>query len=246
MVVATKVRARMWDGPDGEGLSKAHIVKATEGCLRRLRTDRIDLLQAHWPDEAPLEETVAAFEELVTSGKVRYWGTSNFAAFGALDALLDAARAAGAHGPVCEQPRYNLMNRNEFEGSLQAIVEREGMGMICFSPLAGGFLTGKYRKGAPQPDSVRRSFVGQYLNERGWTVLDTLDAVATAHTTTVASVSLAWILAQPGVTAPVVGANSAEQLEGWVAAPTVTLEEGELAKLSVLGWDGSEPEFVAW
>ena len=104
MVVATKVRARMWDGPDGEGLSRAHIIRATEDCLRRLRTDHIDLLQAHWPDGVPLDETVSAFEELVVSGKVRYWGTSNFAAFGVLDALLEVAHASGAHGPVCEQP----------------------------------------------------------------------------------------------------------------------------------------------
>jgi aryl-alcohol dehydrogenase-like predicted oxidoreductase len=120
------------------------------------------------------------------------------------------------------------------------------MGMICFSPLAGGFLTGKYRKDTPPPDSVRQSFVGQYLNERGWRLLDGLDTVAGDHSTTVAAVSLAWILAQRGVTAPVVGANSVAQLEGWAAAPTVNLDADEVARLSALGWDGSEPEFVAW
>ena len=143
-------------------------------------------------------------------------------------------------------PRYSLVNRSEFEGALQATVQREGMGMICFSPLAGGFLTGKYRKDAPPPKSVRQSFVGQYFNDRGWALLDALDHVAAAHGTTVPAVALAWVLAQPGVTAPVVGANSVEQLEGWAPAPILALDEAEVAQLSALGWDGSEPEFVAW
>jgi aryl-alcohol dehydrogenase-like predicted oxidoreductase len=246
-VIATKVRARMWEGPDGEGLARAHIVRAVDDCLRRLRTDHLDLIQAHWPDEeAPLDETIAVFDELVTDGKAIAWGTSNFSAFGVLEPLLKASDARHSMGPSCEQPRFSLVNQGEYGPELRSTILQRGMGMICFSPLAGGFLTGKYRRDSAIPESVRSSFVGQYLNEQGWALIDVLDEIANAHGSTIAAVSLAWILQQPGVTAPIVGANSVGQLEGWMGAGTLDLSQAELDRLTTSGWESSAPEFIAW
>lgn len=244
IVIATKVRAPMWDGTEGAGLSRAHITRAVDGSLRRLRTDRIDLYQAHWPDDTvPLEETMQTFADLVSSGKVRYIGVSNYVALGQLEPALRAAAGCGLR-LASEQPRYNLVNRDEYEKALEPVVEREHLGVICYSPLASGFLTGKYRN---QPrESVRARYVAQYLNDDGNRLTDNLIAAAEKHHATPAAVALAWVIAQPGITSAIVGANSLAQLEDWAPAATLQLDDDELVRLGKLGWAASRPEYTSW
>jgi len=246
LVVGTKVRARMWEGPDGEGLGRRHIERAVEDSLRRLRTEAIDLYTAHWPDpDTPIEETAGVFEDLVTAGKVRYVGLSNFAAFGALDATLDALSGRTLR-IAAEQPRYSLVNRAEYEAHLQEVCLREEMGSTPYSSLAGGFLTGKYRKDQPIPDSARAGYVSKLMNDRGWALIGLLDEVAGAHDTTMSAVALAWVLAQPGITSPIVGANSIDQMASWIPAAEIELTTDEIERLSELSWDASDMEFFDW
>ncbi len=221
IVVATKARGRMWDGPDGEGLSRAHLQRACDDSLRRLQTDTIDLYQCHWPDEkTPIEETLRAFEELIAAGKVRYIGASNYGAA----QLEKAQRAAGTRLPhfVSLQPHYNLVHRGEYEGALEALCAQERLAVIPYSPLAKGFLTGKYRPGQKLPKTPRRRAAREYMNEGGFAVLDSLDTAAAAHGTTVAAVALGWLLAKPTITAPIIGANTPEQLADLL--PSVELQ----------------------
>jgi aryl-alcohol dehydrogenase-like predicted oxidoreductase len=230
IVVATKARGRMWDGPDGEGLSRAHLMRAAEDSLRRMQTDVIDLYQCHWPDEgAGIEETVRAFEELIAAGKVRYIGASNYTA-GQLD---EARRAAGTQLPhfVSLQPHYNLVHRAEYEPELEGFCVRERIGVIPYSPLAGGFLTGKYRAGQELPKTPRRRAAKEYMNERGFRVLDALDAVAGAHETSPAAVALAWLLTRPAMTAPIIGANTPAQLADLLPAAELSLSAEEVRSL---------------
>jgi aryl-alcohol dehydrogenase-like predicted oxidoreductase len=231
LVVGTKVRGQMWDGPDGEGLSRPHIRRAVEDSLRRLQVETIDLYQCHWPDEnTPIEETLAVFAELIASGKVRYIGASNYTA-----AELDGALRVGGETRlppfVTLQPHYNLVHRAEFEEALAALCEREVMGVIPYSPLGGGFLTGKYRKGRPLPESQRAEGAKGYMTEQGFAVIDALDGVAEAHDTSAAAVALAWLLAKPTVTAPIAGANTPEQLRDLLLAPELRLTAEELEAL---------------
>ena len=247
MVVATKVRARMWDGDDGEGLSRRHIVRAVEDSLRRLRTDRIDLYQAHWPDgDTPLEETFATFQELVDSGKVRYVGTSNYGLAGQLEAAATLWQVAPVPRLACEQPRYSLVHREEYETLVRDVALEHNLGVICYSPLAAGFLTGKYRT----EDEVRRSPRGRHLSQygiaAGWALLEALRKVAGNHGVPPAAVALSWMLAQPGITAPIAGANSITQLESWLQAARVELEAEELLLLDDVSWQSSQIEFSSW
>ena len=230
-VIATKVRGKMWPGPTGEGLSRAHIVKSCENSLRRLGVETIDLYQFHWFDEAvPIEESLRAIEELVAAGKVRYAGCSNHPGE-KLSAALDAAAAAGLPAFVSLQPHHNLVHRREYEETLQALCVERKIGVIPYSPLAKGFLTGKYSKDGPKVTSQRANGVKEYLNADGWAALDAVRAVAAAHGTTCSAVALAWQLAQPGIAAPIVGANSAAQLADQLPALDLTLSEGDLGVL---------------
>ena len=231
LIIATKVRGRMWEGPDGEGLSRAHITRAIEDSLRRLQIETIDLYQCHSPDEkTPIEETLRAFEETISSGKVRHIGASNFTAA----QLAEALRVAGENSlPHFEtlQPHYNLVHRAEYEVELASLCEREGIGVIPYSPLAAGFLTGKYRPGQPQPRSARAGRVREYMNAPGFAVLEALDRIAAAHDMTPAAVALAWQMTRPSIVAPIVGANSPEQLADLLPAAELTLSQGEIAAL---------------
>jgi aryl-alcohol dehydrogenase-like predicted oxidoreductase len=230
IVVATKARGKMWDGPDGEGLSRAHLVRAAEDSLRRLQIDTIDLYQCHWPDEnTPIEETLHAFDELIASGKVRYIGASNYW----VPRLAEAQGAAGAQLPrfVSLQPHYNLVHRDEYEGELEAFCASERLGVIPYSPLAGGFLTGKYRPGQELPKTPRRRGAKEYMNEHGFRVIHALDTVAAAHGATVAAVALAWLLAKPTITAPIIGANTPEQLADLLPAAELQLTAAEARSL---------------
>jgi aryl-alcohol dehydrogenase-like predicted oxidoreductase len=247
MVVATKVRARMWDGDDGEGLSRRHIIRAVEDSLRRLRTDRIDLYQAHWPDDdTPLEESFAAFAELVDSGKIRYVGTSNYGLAGQLGTAAALWRTRDVPRLACEQPRYSLVHRDEYETQVKGIAVEHNLGVICYSPLAGGFLTDKYHSA----DEIARSHRGRHLLQYGvsdgWRLLEAVREIARNHATSPGAVALSWILAQPTVTAPIVGANSIGQLESWLPAATLELEAGELLLLDERSWSTSQIEFSSW
>jgi aryl-alcohol dehydrogenase-like predicted oxidoreductase len=234
VVVATKVRGEMWKGADGDGLSRTHIVRAAEDSLRRLQVDTIDLYQCHWPDEStPIEETLAAFHELIAAGKVRYIGASNYTTADLTDALK-VARSEKLPVFATLQPHHNLVHRAEYEDELAELCVREGLGVIPYSPLAGGFLTGKYRKGQPMPRSERAGAVKAYLNGQGFAAIDALDAIATARASTVAAVALAWELTRPGIQSPIIGANSREQLAALLPGSDVLLNSDEIASLDAV------------
>jgi len=233
MIIATKVRGQMGPGPNDEGLSRRHILDACEASLRRLQTDTIDLYQAHYFDaDVPIDETLEALDRLVQQGKVRYIGCSNYPAW----RLMEALWASDKHGLArydSFQPHYNLVHRDEFERELGEVCRTFGIGVIPYSPLAAGFLTGKYNS-ERSADSVRAASVRQrYFNDAGWRVLKAVEAVAGEHGATPAAVSLAWLLAQPGVTAPIVGANTVEQLQGSLNALEVELTEDQMEALEV-------------
>ena len=232
VVVATKARGRMWDGPNGEGLSRGHLVRACEDSLRRLGTDYIDLYQTHSDDrETPLDETLRALDDLVHAGKVRYVGCSNYQAWRLAGALWTSEKHRLVRFDSI-QPHYNLAHRAEFERELLPLCNDQGVGIIPYSPLAGGFLTGKYRRDSV-PDSKRAEGIKQrYFNDRGFAIVDALDTVAQAHGSTPTAVALAWLLAQPGMTAPIIGANSPEQLQASLAAGDLKLTAEEVAALN--------------
>jgi aryl-alcohol dehydrogenase (NADP+) len=226
MVVATKV------GGGGDGLAAETIRTHAEASLRRLRTDRIDLYFAHFDDEAtPLEETLGAFDALVREGKVRYVAASNLSAE-RIAASLQVADREGFARYVALQPEYNLLER-DFEGSLRALALRERLAVVPYFALASGFLTGKYRPGSGDVDSARGGRAAAYLGEpRGPALLKVLDAVATAHKTTVAAIALAWLRAQPTVVAPIASARTPAQLAELLPMAELALDDDELARLS--------------
>ncbi len=234
IVLATKVRGEMWDGDDGQGLSRAHITRAVEDSLRRLQVETIDLYQCHWPDDkTPIEETLTVFGELIAAGKVRYIGASNYSAAQLADALK-AADDSGAARFATLQPHHNLVHRSEYEEALAALCESGGIGVIPYSPLAGGFLTGKYRRDEKLPDSQRAGNAKKYMTEQGFAVVEALDAIAKARGVSVAAVALAWELMKPAVTAPIIGANTREQLADLLAAPDMALTATEVSTLDAV------------
>lgn len=233
IVLATKVRGQVWDGPNGEGLSRAHIIKACDDSLRRLQTDYIDLYQTHAFDaETPIEETLDALSDLVRSGKVRYVGCSNYPAWRLALALGASDRRQVARYDSI-QPHYNLAHRAEYERELRDLCADQGVGAIPYSPLAGGFLTGKYRRGQEVPASQRAEGVQKrYFNERGWKTIDALMGVAGEAGVEPASVALAWLLTQPTVVAPIIGANSPDQLQASLAATGLALSDEQAQRLN--------------
>lgn len=221
VVLATKVRSRMWDGPDGEGLSRKHVLRACEDSLRRLQTDRIDLYQSHWPDkDTPIDETLSAYETLVREGKVRFIGCSNYSG---KELEGSFAGSAGVRY-VCIQPHYSLILHKEFEKSVLPIVRRESMAVIPYSPLEGGFLTGKYRKGKPLPDSVRAGDIKKHgMTDKNFSVIDLLDKISKQNGRTILQTALGWLLSHDWITAPIIGANSIEQLKESLGAAGLRL-----------------------
>ena len=232
MIIATKVRGQMGPGPNDQGLSRRHIFDACDASLRRLQSDTIDLYQTHYFDaDTPIDETLEALDRLVQQGKVRYVGCSNYPAWRLMEALWTSDKYGLARYNSI-QPHYNLAHRAEFERELAEVCLAYGIGIIPYSPLAGGFLTGKYSRGR-DTDSVRAEGVRQrYFNDAGWKVLDAVRAVAGELDTTPLAVSLAWLLAQPGMTAPIFGANSVEQLLGSLAALDVDLTAEQMKTLN--------------
>ena len=231
MIIATKVRGQMGPGPNDQGLSRKHIFDACDASLRRLQSDTLDLYQPHYFDaETPIDETLEALDRLVQQGKVRYIGCSNYSVWRLMQALWTSDKHGLARYSSI-QPHYNLVHRAEFELELAEVCQAYGIGIIPYSPLAGGFLTGKYSR-ARVANSVRAESVrNRYFNEAGWRVLDAVRAVAGELDTTPLAVSLAWLLARPGMTAPIVGANSVEQLQGSLAALDVRLTVEQMKAL---------------
>jgi aryl-alcohol dehydrogenase-like predicted oxidoreductase len=238
VVIATKVRGQMGDGPNDQGLSRAHILNAVEASLRRLGTDYIDLYQTHWFDgEVPIAETLAALDDLVRQGKVRYVGASNYPAWRLVRALWTSDKLSLTRYDSL-QPHYNLVNRVEFERELVEVCQAYGLGVIPYSPLAGGFLTGKYRQDDPLPESARAgSAERRYFNERGWAVLEAIDSLAKSRNKSVSQIALAWHLSNPVVTSPIIGPRTLEQLADNLGAAGLRLSDDEMAQLNqVSAW----------
>jgi aryl-alcohol dehydrogenase-like predicted oxidoreductase len=241
VVLATKAKGRMWEGPNGEGLSRLHIMRAAEESLRRLQTDYIDLYQSHSFDRnTPIEETMRAFDDLVRAGKVRYVGCSNYPAWRLVEALWTSG-SQGLVSYISLQPHYNLVRRQEFEQDLADVVEGYGLGVIPYSPLASGFLTGKYRRGEAPPDSARAETVQKrYFREENFQVLDRMEEIGRAQGKSLPQVALAWLLANPLVTAPIIGANSLEQLQTSLGAAGFRLDAAEKQALDeVTAWQAA-------
>ena len=229
VVVITKVGSDMGQGR--VDLSASHIERAVEQSLKRLQTDAIDLYLSHWPDPAtPYEETLAAYEKLLATGKVRNIGASNLDA-GQLRAALDVASLRGLPRYDVLQPEYNLYDRSSFDGPLRDLCVAEHVGVITYFSLAKGFLSGKYRSDADLGKSARGGGVKEYLNPRGMRILSALDAVSERHSARQAEVALAWAMARPGVTAPIASATTLDQMDSLVRAASLKLAPEDMAAL---------------
>lgn len=237
VVLATKVRHRTGDDPNDVGLSRRHVIAGVEASLRRLGTDYVDLLYAHiWDPLTPIEETLRTFDNLVTAGMVRYLGVSNFRAWQVMKAL----GVSDAHGWtrfIAAQYQYSLVER-DIEREFTSLFEAEGLGLVPWGPLGGGFLSGKYRRGekpdtgriATTPDRAEEAWQRR-ATERNWRIVDAVGQIAAARAKTYAQVALAWLLAQPSVVAPIVGARTPEQLADNLGAVGWELTAEELHNL---------------
>ncbi len=230
IVLATKVGMDMGDGKIG--LAPKYIRQAVEDSLRRLQTDHIDLYQAHQDDpKTPLEETLGTFADLIREGKVRAIGASNYSAARLDEALQTSARLKLPRYESL-QPLYNLVERPAYEGELEPLCRREGLGVINYFGLASGFLTGKYRSEADASKSPRGgNIVKKYLNEHGRRVLDALDSAAAQYKATPAQVALAWQMARPGLTAPIASATSLAQWKELAGAARLSLDAATIAAI---------------
>ncbi len=237
LVVATKVFGQMGDLPNDKGISRKHIMDAIDASLRRLQTEYVDLYQAHRAeDETPIDETLRAFDDLQRAGKVRYVGASNYSAWQLMEALWSSECNSTTRYDSL-QPQYSLVARSEYERELKKVCDKYGIGVIPYSPLAAGFLTGKYNRDKMAESKRADGIKNAYANETGWRVLDVVREVATETSSTPTAVSLAWMLAQPAISSPIIGANSPEQLQASLAAPDLKLSEQQLARLTeVSSW----------
>lgn len=229
IVLITKVGSEM---PAGKGLRAAYIQQACEASLKRLQTDRIDLYFSHFPDkETPIAETLEAHQRLVDQGKVRAVGASNYDAAGLKEAL-DAAGGGRARYSVL-QPHYNLVVRDQYEGALEDLCVKEGLGVIPYFALASGFLTGKYRTEADLKKSARGGRMKELLQGRGQALLAAMDKVAARHNATLAQVALAWLMARPSVAAPIASATTAAQMKELTPAVEIKLTAQDIKELAL-------------
>lgn len=230
IIIATKLGGEM-ERPDQKGLSAAYIVNAVEASLTRLKSDYIDLYQAHYDDlETPQEETLEAFDKLVKAGKVRYIGASNLSA-DRLKSSLDLSEKQHFSSYVSLQPLYNLYDRSKFETEYEAIVKKEDIGVLSYYSLASGFLSGKYRNEGDLTKSSRGMGVKKYLNDRGFKILKALDQVAEKHQATPATIALAWLLHKPTITSPVVSATNESQMDELIIATQTSLSKEDMELL---------------
>ena len=233
MIIATKVYQPTGEHPNDRGLSRKHIIEALDASLRRLRTDYLDLYLAHAFDaETPIEETLETLDDALRAGEIRYAGASNYPAW----RLVEALWKAEVHHTLrfdCLEPHYNLVHRAEFERDLQTICQQYQIAVLPYSPLANGFLTGKYRRGQVQTVEGARagSVQRRYDREEAWRALSAVEQIALESGSTHTAIALAWLLAQPGVTAPILGARSVPQLEACLESLTVALTPEQLARL---------------
>ncbi|MGE6763706.1 aldo/keto reductase [Corallococcus interemptor] len=245
VVLATKVRGRMGPGQNETGLSRYHIFDSVHASLKRLGTDHIDLLQIHGYDVAtPLEETLRALDDLVRQGKVRYLGASNLAAWQMMKALgISDHRGLSRFESL--QAYYSIAGR-DLERELVPLMKDQQVGLMVWSPLAGGFLSGKYRRNGEGPEGARRTTFDfpPVDKERAYNAVDVMDEVAKETGTTVARVALAWLLHQPHVTTVILGAKTQAQLEDNLAASELRLSAEQLAKLDAVSW--LPPEYPGW
>jgi aryl-alcohol dehydrogenase-like predicted oxidoreductase len=229
-VVGTKVSQH----PEFRGLAASNVHAAADASLARLGTDYIDLYYAHFDDESvALEETVGAFNDLVVAGKVRYVGVSNYSA-ARIEEWIAIAAANGYALPVALQPHYNLVHREPFERELAPVVAAHRLGVMPYFALASGFLTGKYRTREDLAGTAREGMAGGYFSDEGLAVVSALDEIAAVHETQVATVALAWLIAQPGIVAPIASARVVDQLPALTAAASLTLTADELAALDAV------------
>ena len=234
VVLATKFRFRMGDGPNATGASRYRIVRTVEDSLRRLKTDRIDLYQIHMQDiETPEEETLRALDDLVRAGKVLYLGASNYAAYRLTDSQW-ISKSEHLHRFVALQMQYSLLVR-DLEREHVPVCKQFGLGILPWSPLAAGFLSGKYEKNQPPPPGVRlekwKARFADFDSDRGWRTLDAVKAIAKEKSTAPAAVALAWLLAKPAVTSVIFGARSIEQLDDNLKAADVKLSAEDVQRL---------------
>jgi aryl-alcohol dehydrogenase-like predicted oxidoreductase len=245
IVLATKVHGRMDDDdPNAWGNARRHIIEQCEASLKRLQTDYIDLYQIHRPQSnIPIDETLRALDDLITAGKVRYVGTSTFAAWQLVESLW-ASKALGLSRFVCEQPPYNLLDRR-IERELLPMAQTYGFGIIPWSPLAGGLLTGKYRRGQDAPKDARyadtegRPWMERRLTEGVFDAVEMLAPMAEDKGCTLAQLVLAWVAQQPGVTSPIIGPRTMDQLEDNLGALEVAFTAEELEKIDEMIPPGS-------
>ncbi len=245
IILATKVHFGMADDdPNARGNSRRHIIESCEQSLMRLQTDTIDLYQIHRPEASiPIDETLRALDDLIRAGKVRYVGTSTFAAWQCVESLW-VSKEYGLNRFVCEQPPYNLLDRR-IERELLPMARTFGYGIIPWSPLAGGLLTGKYSRGNPPPSDSRYAEVekvphlqARYVAEL-FSVVEQLGAIARRKECSISALALAWVMAQPGVSSPIIGPRTLEQLEDNLAALNVTISAEDCAQIDAIVEPGS-------
>jgi len=237
IVLATKVRGRTGPGPNDVGLSRKHILESCDASLRRLGTDYVDLYQVHSFDlRTPLEETLRALDDLVRGGKVRYIGASNFAGWQLMKAL-SISDARNLERFVTLQALYSLIAR-DLEIELVPLSLDQKLGILPWSPLGGGFLTGKYRRGEPRPEGARRTDAAnqflQFDEEKGFAIVDELERIALAHEASITQAALNYLLRKPGVTSVIIGARNREQLEDDLKAASWAMTADEVARLDAL------------
>ena len=236
LVLATKVHGKMGEGVNDLGNSRRHIIEQCEASLRRLQTDYIDLYQIHRPQpDMPVDATLRALDDLLRAGKVRYLGTSTFAAWQVVESLW-VAKELGLHRFVCEQPPYNLLDRR-IERELLPMARTYGFATIPWSPLAGGLLTGKYKRGEEPPEGARfadqtNPIYRRRLNDRIYDVIEGLQPIAEDKGVSLSQLALAWVMQQPGVTSPIIGPRTMEQLEDNLKAYDVTFTEDDLKQIN--------------
>lgn len=232
MIIATKCRGRMWTGPDGEGLSRVHILKACDASLKRLGVDTIDLYQAHWDDESVLqEETMGAFDALVREGKVRFVGCSNFSS-DRLSSSLDVSGRNGIARYTVIQPQYNLVFRKDFELMTRFVCKENNVVSIPYSPLGGGLLSGKYHQASRRPSSHRTDYITRYTSKEADKIIYRVMEMSRTLGLMPIQLALRWVMEQPTVVSPIIGASSNDQLIDLLSALRLGIRKETIEELT--------------